>query len=178
MMSDLGGSFSGLEFTPIIPRKPLLLTIRSLKPAPDHLVFGFRHSAKETFLLTEKHHEPDRKAVQPPARSFCQPLQGGGGEVVPAGRHLSDLDCGESARAIGEPLRYFSPLSPHLPQKPSEICKAIGLCKGCEKQEKLLQVFMNEAAQAAEVTENARKAPLRRLQCREHTVRGQRPRPI
>lgn len=45
----------------------------------------------------------------------------------------------------------------HVSQKPPEICKVIGLCKGCQKQEKLLQYFTEEAFQAAELTETVSK---------------------
>lgn len=55
-------------------------------------------------------------------------------------------------------LVYFNSHFPcHVSQKPSEICKVIGLCKGCQKQEKLLQYFTEEAFQAAELTETVSK---------------------
>lgn len=55
-------------------------------------------------------------------------------------------------------LVYFNSHFPcHVSQKPSEICKVIGLCKGCEKQEKLLQYSREEAFQAAELTETVSK---------------------
>ncbi|CAF99299.1 unnamed protein product [Tetraodon nigroviridis] len=61
---------------------------------------------------------------------------------------------GVSAKLCKEEVEKFFPLAITFltsAVKPSEICKLLGLCKGCEKQEKLLQVFMNEALQAAEV---------------------------
>ncbi|KAI3362359.1 hypothetical protein L3Q82_012666, partial [Scortum barcoo] len=38
--------------------------------------------------------------------------------------------------------------------KPGEVCKVLGLCSSCEKQEKMLRYFVNEALQAVAMGEN------------------------
>lgn len=38
--------------------------------------------------------------------------------------------------------------------KPAEVCKMIGLCGSCDKQEKMLRYFVKEAVQAAMTSEN------------------------
>ncbi len=45
-------------------------------------------------------------------------------------------------------------------QKPAEICKILGLCGSCDKQEKMLQYFVQEALQAAGTSENVSKVQL------------------
>ncbi|AWP15196.1 putative prosaposin-like isoform 3 [Scophthalmus maximus] len=41
---------------------------------------------------------------------------------------------------------------------PAEVCKIIGLCGSCDKQEKMLSYFVKEALQAAVTTENGQPA--------------------
>lgn len=47
--------------------------------------------------------------------------------------------------------------------KPAEICKVLGLCQSCEKQQKMLNYFVKEALEAAEASENGPSTPERNL---------------
>ncbi|XP_069558745.1 prosaposin-like [Brachyistius frenatus] len=43
--------------------------------------------------------------------------------------------------------------------QPAEVCKILGLCSSCEKQEKMLSYFAKEALQAAATSENVQPTP-------------------
>lgn len=47
--------------------------------------------------------------------------------------------------------------------KPAEMCKVLGLCGSCDKQQKMLDYFVNQALAAAAASENAPSSPQRNV---------------
>lgn len=113
-------------------------------------------------FCTEKDHEWHWRRVCTHARSSCQSLQTRGGEDVPTGHQFCYFHLGKSEKSkTGCILEYgisdttersvntfFS-----LPQKPAEVCKILGLCSSCDK-EQMLSYFAQEALQAAVTSDN------------------------
>lgn len=112
-------------------------------------------------FCTEKDHEWHWKRVCTHARSSCQSLQTRGGEDVPTGHQFCYFHLGKSEKSktrcileygISDTEKSVNMFS-SLPQKPAEVCKILGLCSSCDK-EQMLSYFAQEALQAAVTSDN------------------------
>lgn len=112
-------------------------------------------------FCTEKDHEWHWKRVCTHARSSCQSLQTRGGEDVPTGHQFCYFHLGKSEKSktrcileygISDTEKSVNTFS-SLPQKPAEVCKILGLCSSCDK-EQMLSYFAQEALQAAVTSDN------------------------
>lgn len=64
-----------------------------------------------------------------------------------------------SAKLCKEEVEKMLPVAIHFivgVVKPAEVCKLIGLCGSCDKQEKMLSYFVKEALQVAVTSENVK----------------------
>lgn len=113
-------------------------------------------------FYTEKDHEWNWKRVRTDAWTSCQSLQTRGGEDAPTGHQFCYFHLGKSNKSeTGCILRFgISDTTERsvntfffLPQKPAEVCKILGLCSSCDK-EQMLSYFAHEALQAAVTSDN------------------------